>query len=193
MKLNARELRKTTSPDTEGVKKIKRNPIIIICDNVLDTYNVGALFRLADAVAAQKVYLCGGTETPPNSKIKKASVNTWAWVEWEYTATALEAVAKCQTRLDSRDGVDARRVSNDKYQIIAVEQDKRSVPFDQATYQSPVAIVVGNETNGVSKEVLDIADTIVELPMWGINTSLNVMVSCGIVLYKAMEQIDIVT
>jgi len=176
MKLNAQQLRTTpVNPQESG--NIKKNPITIICDNVLDTYNVGAIFRLADAVAAEKVYLCGATETPPNSKIKKASINTWQWVEWEHAETASKAVSKCQ-------------MSNVKCQIIAVEQDERSIPFYKVEYQFPLAIVVGNETYGVSKEVLDIADTIVELPMWGINTSLNVMVSCGIILYEAMKQID---
>ena len=71
MKLNAQQLR-TQEPDEKLVKSIRKNPIYIILDNVLDTYNVGAIFRLADAVAAEKVFLCGGTETPPNPKIKKA-------------------------------------------------------------------------------------------------------------------------
>jgi tRNA G18 (ribose-2'-O)-methylase SpoU len=172
-KLNAQELR-TTPVDMEVAKTIKKNPIIIICDNVLDTYNVGAIFRLADAVAAEKVYLCGATETPPNSKIKKASINTWQWVEWEYQPTALQAVGNLKSQ-------------NPNLKIYAVEQDARSVPFDKVRYELPLAIVVGNETNGVSKEVLDVADMIVELPMWGINTSLNVMVSCGIVLYEALK------
>jgi len=176
MKLNAQQLR-TVPVDTLRLHHIKRNPITIICDNVLDTYNVGAIFRLADAVAAEKVYLCGATETPPNSKIKKSSVNTWQWVEWEYCSTAISAVEQY-------------RMHNAQCKIIAVEQDERSIPFDTASYQFPLAIVVGNETHGVSKEVLDMADTIVELPMWGINTSLNVMVSCGIILYEAMKHIE---
>jgi len=175
-RLNAQELR-TTPVSIEAYKQRRKNPITIICDNVLDTYNVGAIFRLADAVSAEKVILCGGTETPPNSKIKKASINTWQWVEWEYIATAMEAVRKCQ-------------MSNDKCQIMVVEQDERSVPFQKADYQFPLALVVGNETYGVSKEVLDRADQIVELPMWGVNKSLNVMVSCGIVLYEAMKHIE---
>jgi tRNA G18 (ribose-2'-O)-methylase SpoU len=72
-------------------------------------------------------------------------------------------------------------------QIIAVEQDTRSVPFYKADYQFPLAIIVGNETTGVSKDILDMADFIVEMPMWGVNTSLNVMVSAGIILYKIMS------
>lgn len=173
IKLNAKELR-TTKADPEVAQSIKKNPITIILDNVLDTYNVGSIFRLADAVAAEKVILCGDTLTPPNSRIKKASINTWQWVEWEHKATALEAVAELRTR---------EPMTN----IVAVEQDSRSKPFYEVTYEFPLAIVVGHETNGVRKEVLDMADTIVELPMWGINKSLNVMVSCGIVLYEIMK------
>lgn len=161
--------------DAEVAKSMKKHPISIILDNVLDTYNVGSIFRLADAVAAEKVYLCGQTLTPPNSRIKKASINTWQWVEWEYVSTAKEAIEQC-------------RMLNAEYRIIAVEQDPRSKPFYEVTYEIPLAIVVGNETTGVSKEVLDMADIIVELPMWGINKSLNVMVSCGIILYEIMKQ-----
>ena len=174
IKLNAKQLR-TLPVDPEEKKQLKKNPISIILDNVLDTYNVGSIFRLADAVAAQKVYLCGDTLIPPNSRIKKASVNTWEWVEWEHAATAKEAVERVR-----------RLVSGVK--ILAVEQDARSKPFYGVKYQFPLAIVVGHETHGVSKEVLDMADTIVELPMWGINKSLNVMVSCGIILYEIMKQ-----
>jgi len=187
-KLTAKELR-TLPIDRKTAKSIKKQQIMIICDNVLDTYNVGAIFRLADAVAAEKVYLCGATETPPNSKIKKASINTWQWVNWQYAATAQEVIKQLRgqktegTRLPDGQG-------GQKIQIIAVEQDQRSVPFYKVAYRFPLAIVVGNETYGVSKDVLDIADEIVELPMWGINKSLNVMVSCGIVLYEAMKQID---
>lgn len=173
IKLGAKELR-TTVPAKEELAKIKKNPIYIILDNVLDTYNVGAIFRLADAVSAEKVILCGETETPPHTRIKKASINTTEWVDWQHASTAVEAI------------------SNIKYQIpniriIVIEQSTKSVQYDKADYSFPIALVVGNETAGVSKEVLEIADQIVELPMWGVNKSLNVMVSLGIVLYEVME------
>ncbi len=179
LKLNAKELR-TTDPDPEAANAVKKNPITIILDNVLDTYNVGSIFRLADAVAAEKMILCGATLTPPNSRIKKASINTWQWVNWEYGSSAEVALANLKSQIP-------------KLKIIAVEQDERSKPFYTVEYQFPLAIVVGNETTGVSKEVLDIADTIVELPMWGINKSLNVMVSCGIILYEIMKQRRLLT
>ena len=172
IKLGAKELR-TTEGDEEIKKSLKRNPIYIICDNVIDTYNIGSIFRLADAVAAEKVYLCGVSETPPNTRIKKASINTTEWVEWEYFPTTLEAIQDVRSKITD-------------IQIVAVEQSERSVPFDTAAYQFPLALIVSNETTGATQEVLDAADMIVEIPMWGINKSLNVMVSLGIVLFKAM-------
>ncbi len=175
IKLNAKQLR-TQEPDMDVMRAIKKNPIIIIVDDVLDTYNVGSIFRLADAVAAEKVILCGQTLTPPNSRIKKASINTWQWVDWEYAESAVDAIVKLKQ-------------SNPALSIVAVEQDERSKPFYETSYTFPVAIVVGNETVGVRKEVLAIADRIVELPMWGINTSLNVMVCSGIVLYDILRSL----
>ncbi len=182
IKLNAQQLR-TQEPDLEMIKKIKKNPIYIVLDNVLDTYNIGSIFRLADAVAAEKVFLCGQTETPPNPRIKKASINTWRWVSWEYKKSAVEALKE----ISKGDTLQYRKVSPYKTQIIAVEQSKKSIPLTELKVEFPVVVVVGNETHGVSKEVLNMADTIVELPMFGINRSLNVMVSCGIVLYKILE------
>lgn len=173
VKLNAKELR-TTPVDAEAAKAIKKNPVTIILDNVLDTYNVGSIFRLADAVAAEKVILCGATLTPPNSRIKKASINTTGWVNWEYAENAAAAVKKLKEK---------------GMRIVAVEQDPRSTPLYKADYTFPLAIIVGNETSGVSKEILDMADTIVELPMWGVNKSLNVMVSAGIILYEIMKHL----
>ena len=172
IKLGASELR-TTAPTDEDLKKIKKNPIYIVLDNVLDTYNVGGVFRLADAVAARKVFLCGQTETPPSSRIKKASINTTEWVTWSYAPTAVEALHELKTQ-------------NSKLKTIVVEQNRKSIPYDKADYKFPIALVVGNETTGVSKEVLEIADQIVEIPMWGVNKSLNVIVSLGIALYEVM-------
>lgn len=180
--LNAKELR-TSEPHPQALKTLKKNPVYIILDNVLDTYNVGAIFRLADAVAAEKIYLCGQTETPPNPKIKKASINTWRWVEWEYTETAVSAIEK----ISKGDPLRYRKGSPCKTQVIAIEQHPKSMPLAKFKPEFPLTIVVGNETYGVSSEILKIADQIVELPMYGINKSLNVMVTCGIVLYRIVE------
>lgn len=191
IKLNAKQLRsfnrRSSFAKQINEKRLTKNEIYIVLDNVLDTYNIGSIFRLADAVAAKKVYLCGGTETPPNSRIKKASINTTEVVEWEYCPTAVEAIKKVKKLLASRSKNKYR--SNEvrtNLQIVAVEQSKKSVPYDKFYYKLPVCLIVGNETTGVSKEVLDLADGIVELPMFGVNKSLNVVVSLGTVLYKVI-------
>lgn len=179
IKLGARELR-VRKPTEEDLAKIKRRPIYLILDNVLDTYNIGGLFRLADAVAAKKVILCGESETPPSSRIHKAAVGTEEWVAWEYFPSAREAL------------LDLRNKIQDLI-ILAVEQNERAVSaFDILNHKSPflnhpIAIVVGHETEGVSKEVLDMADVIVEIPMFGVNKSLNVIVSAAIVLYEIIR------
>ncbi len=174
VKLNAKQLR-VAQPDSEMLSSVKKNPITIIVDDVLDTYNVGSIFRLAEAVAVEKVYLCGQTLTPPNSRIKKASINTWQLVDWEYKDTAIEAI-------------EAFKKAHPDGSVYAIEQNEKSIPFQSVNYRLPIAIVIGNETVGVSKEVLEMVDTIVELPMYGINVSLNVMVCSGIILYEIMRQ-----
>ncbi len=173
--LNADQLRKgPTSLKLRGMKQVKHTDIYIILDNVLDTYNIGSVFRLADAVAAKKLYLCGGTETPPNHRIRKASINTMEVVEWEYAESTVDLIK--DLRLKIKD-----------LQVVAVEQADGSVPYDQFDYQLPVALVVGHESDGVSEEVMKACDAVVELPMFGVNKSLNVMVSLGIVLYQVIE------
>lgn len=174
--MNSKQLRLSLG-DEEIKKQLKHNPIYIVLDNVLDTYNIGAIFRLADGVAAEKIILCAGSETPPNSRIKKASINTTEWVNWEYNKTTLDAIIKLRAEVPG-------------IYIVAVEQDTRSVSFQEIKYEFPIALVVGHETDGVSKEVLNVCDKIVELPMYGVNISLNVMVSLGIVLYKVLEGLE---
>ncbi len=176
IKLGAQELR-TTKPTKRELSKIKRKDIYFILDDILDTYNVGGIFRLADGIGVKKVYLCGVTETPPNPRIKKASINTTEWVLWEYRQNALEAIKDLKLKLPD-------------IQIIAVEQDEKSVPYTKIDYKLPLAFVVGNETAGVSKKVLEECDKIAEIPMFGVNKSLNVIISLGIVSFDALKKIS---
>src|SRR4030042_5304202 len=90
-KLNSKQLR-VSNPSEEELKKIKRNPIYLVLDNIIDTYNIGSLFRLADAIAAEKMYLCEEMEYPPSSRIHKAAVGTEAWVPWIKSNSTIETV-----------------------------------------------------------------------------------------------------
>ena len=174
VKLNAHQLR-TSEPSKEEVAKIKRNPIYLVLDRIIDTYNTGSLFRLADAIAVEKMYLCGKMEYPPLSRIHKAAVGTENWVPWEKKKSTLSAIKELKKK-----GV----------QIIVVEQDSRSVSYKDIKPNLPVAIIVGNETGGIKKEILDEADIIVELPMFGINKSFNVWGSAAVISYKVIESMN---
>ena len=173
LKLGAKQLRKTP-PGKGNLTVIKRNPIYLVLDQIIDTYNVGSLFRLGDAIACEKIYICGEMEYPPSSRIHKAAVGTEEWVPWEKATKVLQVLQVLKEQ-----GV----------QIIAVEQHSRSVPYTLLPIRCtlPCAIVVGNETAGISKEVLNLADIIVELPMFGVNKSFNVWGSAAVVAYKIIE------
>ena len=185
MKLNAKELRDIDEKDPSiKLKEQGRRPIYFILEDIYDTYNVGGIFRLADALNASKIYICGQTEIPPNHKIVKASIGTYKVVPWEYKSTAIEAIK------DLRNLKNVSRSTLHVPQIIAVEQDNRSVDYTKATYSYPLALILGNETSGVKKETLDACDQIVEIPMWGINKSLNVIVSAAIVAYNIVNHTE---
>lgn len=173
MKLNSKQLR-VSMPTDEQIKSFGRNEIYLILDNVLDTYNIGSLFRLADAVAAKKLFICGASEYPPNSRIHKAAVGTENWTVWEKRETALEVVKELK-----QEGVT----------VVAVEQDERSISYKDLVSPLPAAIVIGHETDGVSKEVVDECDIVVELPMYGINKSLNVWGTAAVVAYKILDNL----
>src|SRR3972149_9558258 len=98
MKLNSKQLR-ASQPTEKDLGKIRRREIYLILDNILDTYNIGSIFRLADAVGVKKIYLCGATETPPNSRISKSSGGTDKWVPWEYASTVVEAVSSIKYKV----------------------------------------------------------------------------------------------
>lgn len=170
-KMSARELRSLT----ENIQQtnFQRNKIIFILENIYDTYNVGGLFRLADALNIEKIILVGETETPPNHKIKKASIGTYKIVPWEYAKTTSSAIHSL-------------RKKNINTTIIGIEQSNKSIPYytyDVNKLLKHIVFVVGNETNGINEETLRLCDSVLEIPMFGVNKSLNVIVSMAIVAY----------
>jgi tRNA G18 (ribose-2'-O)-methylase SpoU len=173
-KLDAKQLRRS-EPKKEELDNIKRNPIYLVLDEIIDTYNIGSLFRLADAISVEKMYLCGNMEYPPSSRIHKAAVGTESWVPWEKADSTSKTVKKLKEK-----GV----------QIIVVEQSSKSVSYKNLVPNLPCAVIVGNETKGISKDVIKEADIIVELPMYGINKSFNVWGTAAVISYKILEAIE---
>ncbi len=170
--LTAKQLRKLPE---EGIAiELPRNPITLIADSIYDTINVGCLFRLADAIAAQEIILCGKTEQLPNKKIHLGSCGTHKVVKWSYQDTAEQAI-------------EFSRAQQKDLTVLAIEQSERSIHYHKCDYKFPLALLVGNESFGVRKEVLALVDGVVEIPMFGYNSSLNVVNAAAIVAYQALQ------
>jgi tRNA G18 (ribose-2'-O)-methylase SpoU len=148
----------------------------IILHNIRSAYNVGAIFRTADATAVKKIFLTGYTPTPTDrfgrvqEEIKKTSLGASETISWEQ-GDIVEVINKLKLK-----GVT----------VVAVEQDKKSIPLRDFRTPKQVAYIFGNEVEGVTKDVLEQTDTIVAIPMLGKKESLNVSVAAGIVLYHEL-------
>lgn len=173
IKLNSHQLRASKVGDSRHLQSsITRNNLVIVLDNVLDTYNIGSFFRLADALGASKICLCGPCVTPPNLKIHRASVGTWKWIPWQHFQSTTDCI---------------HQLKAEGYHIIGCEQNDKSVMYDQATYHFPLAIIAGSETNGITPEVIKLCDQIIEIPMFGVNRSLNVLVATSIIAFASLK------
>jgi len=193
-KLNAQQLRTATDTEAKKASSDVKNPLYLILENVYDTYNIGGLFRLADGLNVAGLYICGNSETPPHAKIKKASIGTYKIVPWKYCKTVDEAITDIKKDYNSKlvsYNLPNRKLQDTSYklQVVAVEQDKRAVPYTAISYSAPTAVIVGNETYGILPETVALADYVAEIPMWGINKSLNVIVSAAVVSFEIARQL----
>jgi len=157
----------------EGFRHLPRHPITVVLDNLRSAFNVGSIVRTADCARIEKVIFCGITAHPPNPKVIKTAMGTLDYVPWEYISTTAEAVERCR---------------REHRRIICLEVTDISKPYHQIEYPRPLCLVVGNEALGISREVLEMADEIVEIPMWGFKNSVNVAVAFGIVAFEAVRQ-----
>ena len=161
--------------------------MILILHNIRSLYNVGSIFRTADAVGIEKIYLCGITPKPvdefgrPRPQLTKVSLGAEKYVEWEYCKLAMRLIDKLK-----RDG----------YKIFCVEQNKKSIPYYKIKIKSTsinrskqkIVLVLGNEVKGLSQSILKKADKILEIPMNGKKESLNVSVAFGIVAFHLISK-----
>jgi 23S rRNA (guanosine2251-2'-O)-methyltransferase len=157
----------------EEFRKLPRHPIYVVLDNLRSAFNVGSIVRSADCARVQKVFFCGITAHPPNSKVIKTAMGAMDYVAWEYCPTTVEAVEK---------------IKKEKVKVIGLEVTDASKPFDQLNYPNPIGLVVGNEALGISREVLEMADEIVQIPMLGFKNSVNVAVAFGVVVFEVVRQ-----
>mgnify|MGYP000464627840 FL=1 len=156
-------------------KKTTKTPIIVVLDNIRSLNNVGAVFRTSDAFLIEKIYLCGITATPPHREIHKTALGATESVDWEYKENTLALVNELKAQ-----GV----------VLVAIEQVENSVMLDEFSLDATkkIAIVLGNEVKGVQQEVVSAADYCVEIPQKGTKHSLNISVSCGVVLWDLYQK-----
>ncbi len=151
--------------------------MVVIVHNVRSLHNVGSIFRTADGAGVKKIYLTGYTPSPLDkfgekiTQFAKVSLDAEDYVEWEKIKDISQVIM---------------RLKKDGYQILAIEQDKRSVPYFslKANRSKLKALIVGNEVKGLSPAVLKKCDQILEIPMLGQKESLNVSVAFGIAVYS---------
>ena len=177
-KWTAEELKRLSVDDFKAASKM---PIVVVLDDVRSALNVGSVFRTADAFACSEVILCGFTAQPPHREILKTalgSTETVAWRHFSETKNALNALI------------------TEGYVLIAIEQAEGRIFLQDVDNQlfthnnniSKVALVFGNEVEGVSESAMSVVDYVVEIPQFGTKHSLNIAVSAGIVIWEFAQR-----
>ena len=158
-------------PRGEGIEMRGEIQLSALLDNIRSAWNVGAIFRTADGLRIDKLYLCGITPTPDNEALQKTSLGAEETVAWEYSRNALET---------------ANKMKSEGHKLIALEQDNRAVSLTDYRFQNPdpKILIVGNEVTGVDPELLDLCDHILHIPMLGQKRSFNVEVAFGIAAFQ---------
>ena len=156
--------------DAQSFKGSEKTPLIIILDNIRSLNNIGSVFRTADAFLIEKIYLCGITAKPPHKDIQKTALGATDSVAWEYAENTLDVIKKLKSQ-----GVF----------IASIEQAQESVSLEdfKTSPNQKYAIVMGHEVKGVQQQVVSESDGVIEIPQYGTKHSLNIAVSCGVVIW----------
>lgn len=159
-------------------RETEKLPVCIVLDNIRSLHNVGSTFRTADAFRIEKIYLTGITGTPPHREIHKTALGATESVEWEYAEEPGDAVQK---------------IKSAGYRIVVIEQTSESIPLQDFSPEKneKYCLVFGNEINGVSGAVIELADIALEIPQAGTKHSLNVSVCLGIVVWEIIRKMKL--
>lgn len=152
---------------------VTRNPVHIVLDNIRSAFNVGSIFRTADAGAVAHLHLCGMTAYPPNRKLAKTALGAMDYVPWTHRKDTVETL----------DTLKAEGIL-----CVAVETAPGAVAHTEMAWPQPVAIVFGNEVTGIGPDVLQRCDRTVQIPMAGHKNTINVATAFGIVLFEILRQ-----
>lgn len=157
-------------------KQSEKTPIVIVLDNIRSQHNVGSVFRTSDAFLIEKIYLCGITSCPPNKEIHKTALGSTETVAWEYAENTEVLVENLKQK---------------GFKIYSIEQTENSIMLSnfEPKANEKYALVFGNEVKGVSQEVINISDGVIEIPQIGTKHSLNISVSVGVVVWDFFSKL----
>ncbi|WP_396602223.1 RNA methyltransferase [Algibacter sp. R77976] len=161
----------------DAFKEAKKTPIIIILDNIRSLNNIGSVFRTSDAFLIEKIYLCGITATPPHKDIHKTALGSTDTVAWEHVENTIDLIEKLKT---------------ESVKICSIEQAENATMLNdfKVNKNTKYALVFGNEVKGVSQEVVNASDVVIEIPQFGTKHSLNISVSCGVVTWDLFSKLE---
>ncbi len=170
-KLSMDELNRKTVDEFKIAKKV---PVIAVLENIRSAYNVGSVFRTADAFLIEAVYICGYTAKPPHKEITKTALGAQETVEWKYFENTIAALDE---------------LKKNGYHIYAVEQVAESISVEKLSLlqSDKTAFIFGNEVSGVEQKIIPLCDGSIEIPQFGMKHSLNISVAAGIVLWEAVR------
>jgi 23S rRNA (guanosine2251-2'-O)-methyltransferase len=165
------ELRRKSVDEFKQSAKI---PVIIVLENIRSAYNVGSVFRTADAFLIEAIYIIGYSAKPPHKEIKKTALGAEETVDWKYFKTTAEAI----------DGL-----KKEKYKVFAVEQAEGSYKLQAVSFEpnEKVAVLFGNEVTGVEQSSIHLCDGCIEIPQLGMKHSLNIATAAGVVLWELVR------
>ena len=170
-KLKLDELNRVSVQEFKNQKKL---PIIVVLDNIRSLNNIGSFFRTSDAFNIEAIYLCGISAQPPHREIQKTALGAAESVEWRYFETTEQALGKLKEQ---------------EFLIYAIEQTENSIYLQEFTYNlEKIALVFGNEVDGVGQNVINLSKSSIEIPQFGTKHSLNVSISFGVVLWHLVSQ-----
>ena len=172
--LKTTEIRTGKVPRNEFFS-IERKRIKVVLDRIEHHYNIGAIFRLCDAMLVEEMVTCGMHVNLKNRKLVQAARGTQKWVPWRSEKSTLEVVQKAKS---------------EGYQIVIVEQSTNSIGPECFAPKLPVCLVLGAEFNGIAQDIADLADLAIEIPIFGMTTSINVATAAAIVLYELVRKIS---
>ena len=158
----------------EEFRQSEKIPIIIVLENIRSAYNVGSVFRTADAFLLQSIYICGYTAHPPHKEIKKTALGAEETMHWKYFKKINEAIEELR---------------KEEYRIFAIEQTLNSHLLQQAGFKKneKLAVVFGNEVTGVEQSTIELTDGCIEIPQLGMKHSLNIATAAGVVLWELVR------